>query len=777
MQQHEERNRLRRARLLVLLMGALMLTLIENPSLASDSLPASLRKPFRPDEHTVVLYHFDEGQGQETRDAMGDTDLTLRAYKEASWGKRPGFGSTVRFTPREDDANLLIGPVNNNKLELRTCNEEWTVEAWVRYTGFALSGIQLEHPASYRPHGSGTAGPFAKICGSDDEGFSLPPGVRGGWDFSLHSWIDTWPVEPGLLPAARFIGSYDRAPHSDTGGAVYAGRSKDAGTTIYADAIQDEEWHHVAWQFRYADQTHYMFLDGRLIWKITPERRVINDAEVNSIPFTVGGVANSLDPPYHVKTYDFEGEIDELRISSVMRYPVAEQLAIVPRLLPVAGLHVPYSVTFTTDTAKGVVRWQHLDGKLPPGLHFDEKKGILHGTPTEPVTEHAIRLQATDSTGRQDEETFRFTSSQPAIFRDSLPLAFKDISYRETLEASHMVAPVSWQVVRGTLPKGISLNRSKGELNGTATALGLRSFGLEATDAAGQRILRAYELKVVGKNLRNLGPDEQTVALWDWQGPSGRYIPDVMGDAELTLTWVNTKGDTRLPRPGWGSYPLFIGGGEGGFVGPQWNDKVDLRTIETEWTVEAWIRRGGLVDGYFREFHYGHVCGTYDNTEQGVWELYLSDENSPDGGMAPGVHFFGSEPEQALENLHPYSRPDGIVADTEWVGIRDTAWHHIAWQYNYSEDLHELFLDGILIWKMKSPDGRKLVNSRRHLAQFSVGSKLNGRARYGGKFNWLGNGNFFGQIGEIRISRIRRYKAVVTKSMSSASSTSSLPPP
>ena len=59
--------------------------------------------------------------------------------------------------------------------------------------------------------------------------------------------------------------------------------------------------------------------------------------------------------------------------------------------------------------------------------------------------------------------------------------------------------------------------------------------------------------------------------------------------------------------------------------------------------------------------------------------------------------------------------------------------------------------------KMASPDGRRLVNNRRHDAQFSVGSRLTGYARYGGAFNWLGRGNFFGQIGEIRISNIRRY--------------------
>ena len=742
---------------LTCLMGPSMMAIWALSSAHLGSLPASLRGPFHPDEHTVVLYHFDEGEGPETHDAMGDSALTLRAHKKALWGTHPGFGSTARFSVREDDANLLIGPVNNDKLELRTCTQAWTVEAWVRYTGFALAGIQLNYPASYRPRGSGTAGPFAKICGTDDEGFSLPPGVRGGWDFSLHSWIDAWPVEPGLLPAARFIGSYQRAPHCDTGGSVYPGRKAEDGTLIHAAAIQDQKWHHVAWQFRYEDQTHFLLLDGKLIWKITPERRVINDAEINTIPFMVGGIVNSLDPPYHVKTYDFEGEVDELRISSVMRYPVAKELAVVRRLLPEAGLHAPYSVAFSTDAAEETVRWEQVDGELPQGLRFDEEKGILTGTPTKPDKERAFTLRATDSADGRDEHTFTVTVTEAEILTASLPLAFVATPYRKVLKTRYMVDPVSWRTTQGSLPTGIFLDREKGELRGQPTTLALERIRLEATDAAGQKVSREFELKTAPEKLRRLRPDEHTVALWDWQGPSGRYIPDLMGDAELTLTWVNTKGDTRLPRPGWGSYPHFIGGGEGGFVGPQWNDKVDLRTIDSEWTVEAWVRRGGPIDGYFREFHYGHICGTYDNTERGVWELYLSDQDSPDGGMAPGVHFFGLEPEQALKDLHPYSRPEGTVAAPEWEGIRDTAWHHVAWQYHYQKDLHQLFLDGKLIWEMKTPDGRKLVNNRRHLAQFSVGSRLDGLARYGGKFNWLGKGNFFGQIGEIRISRIRRY--------------------
>jgi hypothetical protein len=89
--------------------------------------------PFTPDEHTVVLYHFDEGHGNETHDACGDRELTLRPKETALWGSRPGFGTTARFD--RQDAHVLFGPVNNDKLQLRKCPEEWTIELWVRYSG------------------------------------------------------------------------------------------------------------------------------------------------------------------------------------------------------------------------------------------------------------------------------------------------------------------------------------------------------------------------------------------------------------------------------------------------------------------------------------------------------------------------------------------------------------------------------------------------------------------------------------------------------------------
>jgi len=445
-----------------------------------------------------------------------------------------------------------------------------------------------------------------------------------------------------------------------------------------------------------------------------------------------------------------------------MRYPVADRLSIIRSNLPDAGLHAPYSAELSVDAAAGDVTWQIVGGALPAGLTLDQATGVISGTTAGAAGPWELTVAAADSAGNKDEYTFTLRVRGGRILSESLPLAFAGLEYEQTLQAEHMGETARWQILSGTLPEGISLDAGTGKLSGTPRAVSGTTLRVQVRDAHGQTDEADLVLRVVPAALRRILPDEHTVALWDWQGPGGKLIPDVRGDETLTLTWVNMTGDQRQPRRGWGLYPNLVGGGENGFSGPQHSDKVDLRTCTEEWTVEAWVRRGGRFCRYAehmgnRHFDFGHVCGTYDNSERGVWELYLSDHDAPDESMAPGVHFLGAEPDQALKDLHPWKRPEGIVGDPADVGIRDTEWHHVAWQYSYANDLHQLFLDGKLIWQMKSPDGRKLVNNRQHDAQFSVGSRLKGYARYGGAFNWLGWGNFFGQIGEIRISGIRRY--------------------
>lgn len=713
----------------------------------ADSNANLWMKPFTVDSDTVALYHFDEGEGCEAHDACGDPTLTLRS-REPLWTTHATFGSAVRFTRRNDDANVFVGPVNHDKLQLRTCTKEWTIEAWVRYTG--TPGQDEGHT-------------YATICATDEEGLSLPEGMRGGWTFAL---LTAEHVD-GLQPWARFIGPFwhrhanvQTAARCSPVSADYRGES--------ATTICDQNWHHVAWQFRYLDQTHFLFIDGELVWRFQRPRgcSVINEPRNTCIPFLVGGFLHSQNPPYYLGYGSFEGNIDELRISSVMRYPVSDRLRIVRQTLPEATIGGRYHIPLTTD-GTAASRWQIVLGQLPKGITLDTTSGVLAGVPTCVADAADVRLRAVAEDGSTDEHDFSLVVRRGEIATNSLPLAFVDEAYRVTLQSRWLVEPVRWTIDDEALPEGFSFDAATGTLCGTPKATSLVDVTVAACDACGQTVTKTLTLRTVPKSLRHIVGDEHTVAMYDWQGPSGKFFRDVMGDDELTLTWTNMFGDIRTPRAGWGRYPVCEGGGEWGFCGPQHNAKLDLQTCTDAWTVEAWVRRGGPINHYGQPFDFGHICGTFDNSRRGVWELYLAYDGTADGAMSPGVHFVDVAGDQHWMDLHPWKRrsgitletiPGGHIKDPRYLGIRDTEWHHVAWQYCYAENRHQLFLDGALIWQIADRDGRRPINTRQHEAQFSVGSRLSGYARYGGEFNWLGWGNFFGQIGEIRISNVCRYQ-------------------
>ena len=726
------------------------------------------RRPLKPDDQTVVLYHFDEGAGNQAHDAMGDKALTLHAYKQSLWGRRDGFGTTARFDRQND--HLLVGPTNNDKLHLRTCVKEWTVEAWVRYTG--PGG---KDRANSTPVNNGYT--FANICGTDEEGAALADGYRHGWLFYLrtHGSFGNKTLKSGLLPGARFIGSHKgKDPNNDVGGAFWPGYShgwieEDWGR------IFDSGWHHVAWQFRYRDQTGYMFVDGKMTRRVplpapgrAPTRIIENNATRCDIPFQVGGFLRPTRQPgwkpgaFGLTMYNMEGEIDELRISSVMRFPVAETLAIIREKLPDAGLGIPYEVQLGADGAEGSVSWKMMyPTSLPSGLVLNSE-GLLHGTPTEPVQGRTMTILATDQAGVTDKHTFVLTVAPGRLVSVSLPPAFAGTVYHAELKSEHMAAPSHWRVVSGSLPRNLVLDGLTGAISGSPKKVGITPVSVEVTGANGQNDRRDLVLRVLPRQLLRLEQDRQTVALYDWQGPSGRLISErVDGGEATTLTYTNMGADRRYQWTGrQGRFPQETGHGEHGYVslgyGPS---RLDMKTCPREWTVEAWVRRGGPYQAFgdipLKKFDYGHICGTYDKSQRGVWELYLSEMDSPDGSMAPGIHFQSAN--YTWKDLHPWKRPGGIVTTQSEVGINDIEWHHVAWQYSYAEDLHQLFLDGTLIWELETPDGRRLVNDRQHDSQFSVFSRIGGHVKYGGDFNYLGFGNFFGQIGEIRISSVRRY--------------------
>jgi Putative Ig domain/Concanavalin A-like lectin/glucanases superfamily len=87
---------------------------------------------------------------------------------------------------------------------------------------------------------------------------------------------------------------------------------------------------------------------------------------------------------------------------------------------------------------------------------------------------------------------------KPLALTDSVvPAGEVGADYRYPLTAAGGTVPYTWSVGYGTLPAGITLDATTGELSGTPTAAGTFAFTIRVTDAAGQAATRATSLLIV----------------------------------------------------------------------------------------------------------------------------------------------------------------------------------------------------------------------------------------------------------------------------------------
>jgi len=112
-------------------------------------------------------------------------------------------------------------------------------------------------------------------------------------------------------------------------------------------------------------------------------------------------------------------------------------------------------------------------GSLPDGLSLDPSSGDLTGTPTTLGT-FDFTVQITDNNG--------FTSSQPlsiniiqpiAITTLSLPDGTTNVSYDQVVATQYGEGSENFTVSSGSLPNGLNINSSTGEITGTPTTGGL----------------------------------------------------------------------------------------------------------------------------------------------------------------------------------------------------------------------------------------------------------------------------------------------------------------
>jgi len=125
---------------------------------------------------------------------------------------------------------------------------------------------------------------------------------------------------------------------------------------------------------------------------------------------------------------------------------------------------------------------------LPAGLTLSSA-GVISGTPnTTTGSPFTFTVQATDSTSPTAQTatanlSITVTVAPLVITTTNLQNALVNTSYNQTLTFTGGTNPVTWAVTTGTLPVGLVLNATNGNISGTPTTAGTSNFTVTATDS------------------------------------------------------------------------------------------------------------------------------------------------------------------------------------------------------------------------------------------------------------------------------------------------------
>jgi len=236
-------------------------------------------------------------------------------------------------------------------------------------------------------------------------------------------------------------------------------------------------------------------------------------------------------------------------------FVLARQLLVTTTSLPDGVLNTAYTTALQSIGGTGAVTWSLTTGTLPAGLTLNPGTGAIAGTPTAAGTS-AITIAATDSANPPNSVaiplsiTINAAAPPLAISTASLPNGTIGTPYDQIPSASGGTAPFTWSVSTGSLPTGLSLNATTGEITGTPTSSTTTppsfTFTMTVTDSSATPLTAQKQF--------TLTPIPATATE---RGPVAIVQNDFNSDGNLDLAIVNQ--DTN-------NLTMLLGRGDGTFT-------------------------------------------------------------------------------------------------------------------------------------------------------------------------------------------------------------------
>lgn len=179
-----------------------------------------------------------------------------------------------------------------------------------------------------------------------------------------------------------------------------------------------------------------------------------------------------------------------------VRQPLRVTSPLGPALPPSSEVGIRVTKAYTAAGGSGTYTWALASGTLPPGVVLDPAQGTISGTP-QAAGAFGFEVKATDSEGRATTSAAALTvAPRLAIKTIRLKLAKTGKRYAVKLATIGGVPPTKWSVVRGKLPRGLTLSQKTGTIAGIPRQGGRFGVTLAARDALGAKSQRSLRLVV-----------------------------------------------------------------------------------------------------------------------------------------------------------------------------------------------------------------------------------------------------------------------------------------
>ena len=266
-----------------------------------------------------------------------------------------------------------------------------------------------------------------------------------------------------------------------------------------------------------------------------------------------------------VNVTDADGQSAEATvIVTIISDGPPEPLEIGTASLAAGTVQTAYSQILMATGGQGPMSWNVTVGVLPNGLSLIANTGVISGTPTvaglSTFTVEVTDINNDTASTQLSIDVQDIPVVPLSIDTTSLADSLVQTPYTQTLTATGGQGPMNWSISLGTLPSGLTLVTSSGEITGIPTVPGLSPFTVEVTDANNDTASAALTIDVQDLPpppaeviIDNLDTQATHDASWTpSSGPNpyaGGSVYSVAGSASIFFRWtpdLNAGGTYRV---------------------------------------------------------------------------------------------------------------------------------------------------------------------------------------------------------------------------------------